>query len=178
MAPDDEDSSSAGRKPDATLDPSGRLERAAPRKAPPEVRPLHEAPPLELQERAPRQAEEVDLERRYREAVVPRRRAPFWGILAMLILAGAGGALLWFPDLPGRLRAAGTPRPPAYLYVSSEPDGATIKVGETVIGQTPFAGENVYTGAVPIELSLAGYRTWRGTFTGGEEARVEVRLRR
>lgn len=183
MPTDDDDPSNPNRptfQPQAVLDRSGRLEGKGPAKRPasPASKPLHEAPPLELQERAPRPEGELDLDKRYREDVGRARRVPIWAIFLALLLVAAGGALIAFPDLSRTVTRALPSAPQPILYVDSEPSGATIKVGDTVLGETPYVGENPYSGEVPIQLTLKGYKPWKGTFKGGAEARIDARLKR
>jgi serine/threonine-protein kinase len=65
------------------------------------------------------------------------------------------------------------------LVVDSEPSGAQVKVSGSPIGTTPLAVDNRYPeGTIPIEISRAGYRTWKGTFQGGGPAVVRATLRR
>lgn len=183
MATHDDDPSDPNApkfRPQAVLDPSGRLEGGGPprRPAPPTSKPLHEAPPLELQDRAPRPEGEFELDKRYRDDVPPKRKVPLWAVLFALILVGAGGALIAFPNLSRTLTRALPSAPPPVLYVDSEPSGATIRVGETILGETPYVGENPYTGDVPIQLTLKGYKPWKGTFKGGAEAKIDAKLKR
>lgn len=89
----------------------------------------------------------------------------------VLALAGLGGAVfLW-------LRAAPGAAPRGTLQVVSVPAGANVVVGGAVVGQTPYFADNRWgPGPVAFELTLPGYRTWRGSFPGGVEAKVEVAL--
>lgn len=183
MATHDDDPSNPDApkfRPQAVLDPSGRLEETGAARGPrsPPLQPLHEAPPLELEERAPRPEGHFELDKRYRDDVPPKRRVPVWAMLVALVVVTAGAALLVDPDLSRSVKRALPSAPPPFLYVHSEPSGATITVGDTVLGETPYVGENAYTGEVPIRLTLKGYKPWRGTFEGGAEARISATLKR
>ena len=74
-------------------------------------------------------------------------------------------------------RRVGTPAPS--LLVLSEPTGATVVVGGSVVGTTPWAGDNVWPkGPLRVEVRKAGYRSWETTVEGGVERTVEATLRR
>jgi hypothetical protein len=49
-----------------------------------------------------------------------------------------------------------------------------------VVGTTPWSQENLFTAGtdVPVQLTLKGYRTWNGTFRGGQTVTVDATLRR
>ncbi len=111
--------------------------------------------------------------------VAPRSRVkPF---LIMLGLIGLGFAALIFnrrnPDWVRRLPASPLSKPSIKtVLVMSEPSGATVKIGETVVGVTPWSGENLWQGNVPISLSLPGHQLWKGTLRGGETVEFEISL--
>jgi PEGA domain len=79
-------------------------------------------------------------------------------------------------EKPGSKRI-GTPAPS--LVVLSEPSGATVFIGGSEIGRTPWAGDNVWPqGPLRIEVRKTGWQTWHGATEGGAERTVQVTLRR
>ncbi|HET9156134.1 MAG TPA: PEGA domain-containing protein [Myxococcaceae bacterium] len=65
------------------------------------------------------------------------------------------------------------------LLVLSEPSGATVLVGGTEVGVTPWAGDNVWPAEpLKIEVRKAGYRPWVGMTVGGKQATLEASLKR
>ncbi|QSQ17272.1 serine/threonine-protein kinase [Myxococcus landrumensis] len=135
---------------------------------------------LELEERAPRPPS--DWEERPEPAAPPRR----WGrfVIALLGIAFAVGASMWlWPQrtrVSGRLMASmDRPMAPAVLMLMSEPSGATVLVDDKPVGTTPLALDNLYPeGPINVQVRHKGYRTWKGTFPGGEAAQLEVKLQR
>jgi len=75
-------------------------------------------------------------------------------------------------------KRVGTPAPT--LLVLSDPSGATVVVGGTEVGVTPWAGDNVWPAKEPlrIEVRKAGYRSWVGLTQGGQQATLEANLKR
>lgn len=61
------------------------------------------------------------------------------------------------------------------LMVTSEPEGATIRIGTEVVGKTPWAGDNIW-GQAHLTLELPGYHIWSGTIPSGADAKVSARL--
>jgi serine/threonine-protein kinase len=79
-------------------------------------------------------------------------------------------------EKPGEKRI-GTPAPS--LVVLSEPSGATVLIGGSEVGKTPWAGDNVWPqGPLRIELRKAGWQPWQGATEGGTERTVQATLRR
>lgn len=71
-----------------------------------------------------------------------------------------------------------SPRP-GTLSILSSPAGAKITIEGKVVGQTPWFSDNTWPRQpVLFELSLPGYRAWKGSFSGGVEARMDVTLSR
>jgi len=72
----------------------------------------------------------------------------------------------------------GTPAPT--LLVLSDPAGATVLVGGTEVGVTPWAGDNVWPTKEPlrVEVRKAGYRSWVGLTQGGQQATLEANLKK
>jgi PEGA domain len=109
------------------------------------------------------------------------------GKLELPSLFGPGGLERLLPRLgparPGSVeekptaKRIGTPAPS--LVVLSEPSGATLFIGGTEVGRTPWAGDNVWPqGPLRIEVRKPGWRTWQGATEGGAERTVQVTLRR
>jgi eukaryotic-like serine/threonine-protein kinase len=110
----------------------------------------------------------------------PARRAPArkWGALlgvGMLLATGLGAAALWRPGGLSREQAITFPS----LSVVSQPAGARVLVEGVDQGQTPLVMDNTYPpGSVSVQLTLPGYKPWKGTFTGGTPATLDVRLQK
>jgi serine/threonine-protein kinase len=102
-----------------------------------------------------------------------RPRTGRWPVVAafflgLLLLAGG---LAW--------RFANPPAPAkAYLYLDSEPPGATVRINGEEIGQTPLVQENLYPpgATIQIELRLKGYRSVKSSFRGGEPVTLRFEL--
>ncbi len=114
----------------------------------------------------------------YRPEVPRSRLKP---MLAVLALIGLGFAALIFnrrnPDWVRKLPDSPLAKPAIKtVLVMSEPSGATVKIGETVVGVTPWSGQNLWQGPVPISLSLPGHTVWKGTLRGGETVEFEIAL--
>jgi len=133
---------------------------------------------LELAERAPRP--ESDWQE---DPGVPRRRWRRAGrVLGLVALLAAGGAWLYSQraTLPGNLAKLGVPVPSPVLSIITHPPGATVLVEGREVGTTPLAVDNLYPGDKPltVQVRLRGYRTWTGTFRGGEPVEFKVALNR
>ncbi|SEL47755.1 serine/threonine protein kinase [Stigmatella aurantiaca] len=134
--------------------------------------------PLELVERSPSPLASA------RTQAVPEgtaeRRAPArrWkGLLGagVLLAAGLAGAGLWRPGILSREQAITFPS----LSVVSQPEGARVLVEGVDQGKTPLVMDNTYPpGSVSVQLTLPGYKPWKGTFTGGASATLDVRLQK
>jgi PEGA domain-containing protein len=79
-------------------------------------------------------------------------------------------------DVPEK--RVGTPAPT--LLVLSEPSGATVLVGGSEVGVTPWAGDNVWPSKEPlrVEVRKAGYKPWVGVTMGGKQATLEATLKK
>ncbi len=134
---------------------------------------------LQLAERAPRPESDWEQSPTGR----PARR---WGravaVLGVVAALGAGGAWLWTQRgtlLRQPLAAAGLAPASPVLTIHSEPPGASVLVNGKELGTTPLALDNLYPGEpIPVQVRLKGYRTWKGTFPGGQHSRLDVKLQR
>lgn len=165
----------------------GRLARIEPEGAPP-LPPPPEEPVLELAERGPKRYEPTP--ESYRAPIPhPRRQLAVRLVVAAVIIGAvllSGGLLVSKPPVRGdpadtvhstdllEQLTAGGPKAPA--IITSEPAGATVRVGGQKVGVTPWAGDNVWNGETPVELVLPGYKPWKGTLRGGEEVNLNARL--
>lgn len=92
------------------------------------------------------------------------------GLVLTVSLVALG--LWWWSFAPGS-----SPASHGTLSIVSSPPGAKLSIEGKVVGTTPWFSDNTWpSGAVLFELSLPGYRTWKGSFQGGVEARVNVTL--
>jgi len=70
-----------------------------------------------------------------------------------------------------------TPAPT--LLVLSDPSGATVLVGGTEVGVTPWAGDNVWPKEpLKVEVRKSGYKPWQGLTMGGKQETLEATLRK
>lgn len=170
----------------AALGADGRLEQRFGHMEP-TGGPPHEEEKLELAEVAP-PVIEPRIER-FRDD--PPGRSRSWAIKvvigALVVGLAALGAFVRFrPELQGPiadgvresglLDQLGAERPP--ILISSEPAGATILIGGKNIGQTPWAGENLWAGDTPVVLQLAGFKRWEGKIKGGQPVTLDIRLKK
>jgi hypothetical protein len=186
-APDDDDLLRNG----PSLSADGHLEgRFGAEEPPPAAGPPPPAEaPLELAPRAPRPVEEP-VERSW-EPLRPGNPRPgaLKAVVALLALAVVGSvALLRLqPKLhrepPDGVRSSTlldellrSDAPP--LIITSEPPGAAITIDGKTIGQTPWAGQNRWTGRARVALHLNGYAVWEGSLNGGTEQRIAAELTR
>ena len=104
---------------------------------------------------------------------VPRARSR-WPLMvgAVLVALLALGGFAWKNG--GGLLGASTQR---QVLVTSTPPGATVKLGETVLGKTPWAGDLPLT-LVELEVSAPGYRPEKRQLAPGELAPLEVVLKK
>lgn len=144
---------------------------------------------IELAERSPRAVRaRAENDRAQLRARSSRPWALKLVIFALLLGVAGLAALLHFKpklQLPSSdgvreatlLDALGSgERPP--LLISSTPAGATILIGGKAIGETPWAGENLWRGETALVLQLPGYRPWEGKLKGGQPQTLDIRLRK
>ena len=152
------------------------------------------APPpeekLELAPRVPKAMQDrVDA---YRADLAARNSRP-WAmklVIGALVLGlGGMGALLYFKpkldlqalegvreaNLLDELSAGGQREP---IIVSSTPTGASIFIAGKAIGETPWAGENLWRQDTTIVIKLPGYQPWEGKLKGGQPQTFDVRLKK
>ena len=111
----------------------------------------------------------------YRPLVLPDRRGPVkWVLLLVALGAAAFAAFALIPGLQHRLPLPAGAK--ASLVIYSEPSGATVKIGGKAVGQTPWAGDNLWGGEVKYEISAPGYQSNWGTFQGGQDVKLNVKL--
>ncbi|HTS82185.1 MAG TPA: PEGA domain-containing protein [Myxococcaceae bacterium] len=163
--------------------------------------PPHAPEGVELAERAPPpMASDFVVPRpekpvRYRSPDIAWRR---WGLLVLLLAAvGGGGWAVMTGKLSLKklgtlsldsLRTGEEPKdavqkhvatPAPTLLVLSDPSGATVLVGGTEVGVTPWAGDNVWPKEpLRIEVRKAGYKPWQGLTMGGKQETLEATLKR
>ena len=120
-----------------------------------------------------------------------RRRLP-WGrwalrlaVLGALVAGGFFALPHLKPLLPGAQRVvrsafSTTPSKPPPLIINSEPPEARVLVNGQDKGTTPLLMDNDYPPGeeIPFEVTLRGYKPWKGTFTGSAPARFDVRLQK
>lgn len=91
------------------------------------------------------------------------------GLVGLLLV---GGAAFWLQQ-----SSAGGAQRGGTLSIVTTPAGAALSIEGKNVGATPWFGDNTWPKEpVLFELSLPGYRTWKGSFPGGGEARVAVTL--
>lgn len=165
------------------VEPAGA---SPPRPGPPEEK-------LELADRSPRAVQQrVAI---YQEQLRARSAHPWARTLVIfaLVLGVAGlAALLYFKpkfhlptsdgvreatllDQLGSGSGEGERQP---ILISSTPEGATIIIGGKTMGETPWAGENLWKGETSLVLQLPGYARWEGKLKGGQPQTLDIRLKR
>lgn len=154
-------------------------------------RPAPLAPPPSLVALPPEKLELQEREARPETLWEPKKRSRWgrWvvglGVLGALV---AGGLYAW-PQLERLLSSAqGLVRNPLSsttielpsLIVRSQPEGAHVRVDGEDKGTTPLVMDNPYPAGmeVPVQVSLPGYKPWKGTLTGGAPAQLEVKLQK
>lgn len=64
------------------------------------------------------------------------------------------------------------------VMISSEPPGAKVFIGDTLVGVTPWAADNRYVGTVQVRVEAQGFAPRSATFEGGKDQTVELDLRK
>ncbi|WP_269744449.1 serine/threonine-protein kinase [Stigmatella aurantiaca] len=161
-------------------------EALAPEPAPlaPSAAPDAPEVPLELAWGARPTATAEDEGARAPLAAFPEQRAParrWMGLLGAVALLGPLLVLTvpWLQDLrPHWLSKEQVIAYPS-LSIESHPEGARVLVEGVDQGKTPLVMDNTYPpGEVSVQLTLPGYKPWKGTFTGGAPATLDARLQR
>ncbi|MCP3138402.1 serine/threonine-protein kinase [Pyxidicoccus xibeiensis] len=131
---------------------------------------------LELVERAPRPVSDWQEDTLAARGRSRRRLLLALGGLAVLAL----GAALWaWRGTVSRelLSATGIRLASPVLSVRSQPAGASVWVEGKEVGTTPLVVDNVYPDRVlSVQVRHKGYRTWKGTFRGGQPVDFQVTL--
>lgn len=96
------------------------------------------------------------------------------GLLVLGSLLGAAvvlkpGLLHLLPVLPGAKHT---------VLITSEPSGAKVKIGESVVGVTPWAADNVWSAPAPIVVEFPGFKPWKGTLEPGKDVQLTLELKR
>ncbi|MFO0597119.1 MAG: PEGA domain-containing protein [Myxococcaceae bacterium] len=148
-------------------------------------------PPPEIAARKPPAYEaRIERFRAENEARTSSGRAAALRIVIGLLLLGIALAVSFAvlrPKLPGAKTAGVTSpnvlqllqgeRPP--MLINSTPSGAKLYVGQELVGETPWAGDNRWAGEkVPFRIEAKGYQPYTGTFQGDATVTLEVTLKR
>lgn len=170
------------------LDVDGRLVNGPlpPQPLPPPGFLPSEEPPLELPELPPRRYEPVA--DAYREEPPPppnpRRRVAIAVFVAALVV-GLGLLAMslvlppssWSSGLE-RLEVSGAVGAAApTVVVTSEPDGASVRIDGRLVGTTPWASDNLW-GDTTIAVERPGYVTFTAPLKARANVRVDAQLRR
>jgi PEGA domain len=177
-----------------TLNADGRLERfdmvekAVPLPTGPV--PRQDEPPPEL---APRPPKKYEARVEQFRALPPsaferRRRAALIAVVVLLALGVAGFAAFAvfrprLSDLPFGVSEtslfdqlnSGEPIP---VIISSTPTGAKLTIGSTVVGETPWAGENKWQGKIRVRLEAPRYKPWEGQIDGQKPVTLDIELKK
>jgi hypothetical protein len=182
-----ESAEEASWTPSGSMDLEGRIERfasATPVAEPPPPRPPESAEPLELDERALADAFKA------RDSRLPAsRRGLAKAVLkavALLLALGGIGALLWAraPQILAFVESLVAERPQgaygtALLRIESTPPGAQVLLGDQLLGETPYLGDNdLPAGAHRVRLIKSGYQPATASFEGGRDVELKINLRR
>ncbi|WP_224245412.1 protein kinase domain-containing protein [Hyalangium gracile] len=121
----------------------------------------------------------------------PKRRFPWgrWALRLGVVGALAAGVFFGRPYLERLLPGAqslvrgameGTPSKPPPLIIGSEPSGARVMVNGVDKGTTPLVMDNDYPPGqeIQFEVTLRGYKPWKGSFIGRAPGQFEVELKK
>jgi len=170
------------------LDIDGRLVNGPlpPQPLPPPGFLPSEEPPLELPELPPRRYE--PLADAYREEPPPppnpRRRVAI-AVFAAALVVGLGllaaslvlPASSWSSGLERLEVSEVVGRPSPTVVVTSEPDGANVRIDGQLVGTTPWASDNLW-GDTTIAVERPGYVTFTAPLKARANVRVDAQLRR
>jgi serine/threonine-protein kinase len=169
-----------------SLDADGRLVNLPPSEAPTEgvagqPAPAEEEPPLELAERTRKHVDPTPDSYRPLPPPAPRRGPLLFAVLVGVAAVLLAGLLLAPREWRRRLPVAGLDRlidrdRPA-VVITSDPSGASVRIGDQVVGTTPWASNNLW-GDAPVTIELKGYRPWKGRLTGGRDVTLSATLTR
>lgn len=62
------------------------------------------------------------------------------------------------------------------VMIDSTPGGAKLTIDGVVVGETPWAGDNRWTGEVRVVVQARGYKPWEGVLSGGQPVTLNVTL--
>jgi hypothetical protein len=178
-----------------TLNAEGRLERfdMVEKAVPLPTAPApgnDEPPPLEIADRQPKKFEpRVEQFRELPPSPVDRRRRQAVIAFVVLLVLGVAGFAAFaafrprLHDLPFGVSESslfdqlnsGEPIP---VIISSTPTGAKLTIGTTLVGETPWAGENSWQGKTPVRLEAPGYKTWEGQIDGQKPVTLDIELKK
>jgi serine/threonine-protein kinase len=86
------------------------------------------------------------------------------------------------PDAERAVRGALTAHPskPPPLIIDSQPSGARVSVAGQDKGTTPVVMDNDYARGeeISFEVTLRGYKPWKGSFIGNAPAQFDVELQK
>lgn len=113
---------------------------------------------------SPEQSDQTADEGSLGPGLLARRWPVVAGVVAVAMVV-VGGALAYF-NRPGTLQsvtepAGATVSLPASLTIQSDPEGALVRIGPGLEGNTPFQASNLQPGKYQIELSLPSFETIR-----------------
>lgn len=102
-------------------------------------------------------------------------------VIGVLVLAGA---LIFKPDLPlpegvrdsNLFHQMNVAR--GQVIIMSEPMGAKVFIGDSLVGTTPYAADNRWVGDVPVRLEARGLAPFVTSFQGGKDQTLEVDLKK
>lgn len=139
--------------------------------------------PLELAERAPKPPEEPYDAPTYRDEADPgaagrrRRRAALVAAAFMVLAIATLVAFGLMPSVQRHVPEQLNGHKPTML-IMSEPSGAAVRIGGKLVGQTPYAADNLYTGTQQLELSLPGYASFKASFEGDSPVQLSATLKK
>jgi len=168
-----------------TLDADGRIENANTPVDPNEypAAPPSEDAPLELARSTIQPMEELPPE----PPPPPPRRSNALKVIAGALLIGGlllVGALVFKPNvpLPDGVRDSDlfhhVTAAKGQVIIMSEPVGATVFIGDSRVGTTPYAADNRWSGDVPVRLEAKGFAPFVTSFQGGKDQTLEVDLKK